>query len=101
MASWADNAINLLREGQEAIVIPHGNSMQPKVLSGAHVTLEPVTIEQLEINDIVLCRVSGNVYLHLVKALDGNRVQIGNNRGYINGWTKAVYGRAIHVENDT
>jgi hypothetical protein len=36
-------------------------------------------------DDIVLCRVSGNQYLHLVKAIQGERFQIGNKRGGING----------------
>jgi len=74
--------------------------MRPRVLSGARVTLEPCTTEEAEVGDIVLCRVKGNVYLHLVKAksTDG-RVLIGNNRGGTNGWTKAVYGRAVEVEN--
>ena len=39
----------------------------------------------------------------IVKALQGGpddrRVQTGNNRGGINGWTKAVYGRATVIRN--
>lgn len=73
--------------------------MRPLVESGARVTLEPVTIQELEVGDVVLCRVAGNVFLHLVKAKAGGRVQIGNNRGKINGWTSAVYGRATLIEN--
>lgn len=77
--------------------------MRPWVESGATVTLEPVALGELEVGDVVLCRVAGNVYLHLVTALPGagddRRVQIGNNRGRINGWTKAVYGRAVTIEN--
>jgi hypothetical protein len=45
---------------------------------------------------IVLARVSGRVYLHKITAVDygRHRVQIGNNRGGINGWTayEKVYG---------
>ncbi len=73
--------------------------MRPLVESGATVTLQPVELESLKRGDIVLCRVSGNVYLHLVKAIGGGRVQIGNNRGRINGWTRAVYGRAVDIQN--
>lgn len=98
--SWADRAIKLLADGKEAVIKPHGNSMKPKVESGATVTLEPVTTDDVEVGDIVLCRVKGNVYLHLVKAKQGNRVLIGNNRGGTNGWTKAVYGRATEIDND-
>lgn len=74
--------------------------MRPRVLSGARVTLEPCTAEEAEVGDIVLCRVKGSTYLHLVKAKspDG-RVLIGNNHGGTNGWTKAVYGRAVEIEN--
>ncbi len=96
--SWAERAIKLLTDGEEAVIKPHGNSMKPKVESGATVTLEPVEVADLEVGDIVLCKVKGNVYLHLVKALGDGRVQIGNNRGGINGWTRTVFGRAIKVE---
>lgn len=95
---WADRAIALLQEGKEATVRPRGHSMRPLVRSGATVTLEPISIDQLEVGDIVLCRVSGQTYLHLVRALQGGRAQIANNRGRINGWTRAVYGRAIQIE---
>ena len=74
--------------------------MRPRVLSGALVTLEPVGVDDLAVGDIVLCRVRGKVYLHLVKAKSDGRVLIGNNRGGINGWTRAVYGRAIEILND-
>jgi len=54
----------------------------------------------LATGDIVLCRVSGNQYLHLVKAIQGERLQIGNNRGGINGWVtrRQIFGRLIAVE---
>lgn len=77
--------------------------MRPKVESGATVTLEPVTAAEVEVGDVVLCRVAGNVYLHLVTAVQGTdddrRVQIGNMRGRINGWTRAIYGRATEIRN--
>jgi len=97
--SWADRAIKLLADGKSAIIKPHGNSMKPKVESGATVTLEPISATDTEVGDIVLCRVKGNVYLHLVKAKEGERVLIGNNRGGTNGWTKAVYGKATSIKN--
>ena len=54
----------------------------------------------LKVGDIVLCKVNGFEYLHLVKAMQGERFQIGNNRGGINGWigSKAIYGVCIKVE---
>src|SRR5687768_17674137 len=96
--SWADRAIEALRDGRTAVIRPRGGSMRPKVESGATVTVMPVDVRDLEVGDVVLCKVGGAVYLHLVKALEGGpddrRVLIGNNRGGVNGWTKAVYGRA-------
>ena len=54
----------------------------------------------LQVGDIVLCKVNGRQYLHLVKAVQGNRVQIGNNCGRVNGWVSAgcVYGKCTRVE---
>ncbi len=74
--------------------------MKGKVNDGNLVTLQPVAADTLKVEDIVLVRVKGNDYLHLIKAIDGDRLQIGNNRGGINGWVgkSAVYGKAIRVE---
>jgi hypothetical protein len=74
--------------------------MRPKVNDGDLVTLAPCAVEDLEVGAIVLVRVAGNDYLHLVTATDGQRFQIGNNRGHVNGWVgpAAIYGRAIKVE---
>jgi hypothetical protein len=54
----------------------------------------------LAVGDIVLCRVKGSRYLMPVKALEGDRVQIGNNRGGINGWVtrRQIFGRLTAVE---
>jgi len=48
----------------------------------------------------VLCKVNGQEYLHLVKAKQGPRFQIGNNRGRINGWITAngIFGRCVRIE---
>ena len=52
--------------------------------------------------DIVLCKVRGNEYLHLIKAVQGERFQIGNNRGLINGWVppSAIFGKLVSVDNN-
>jgi hypothetical protein len=44
--------------------------------------------------------VKGSEYLHVVKAIQSDRFQIGNNRGFINGWIGAtsIYGRLLRVE---
>jgi hypothetical protein len=54
----------------------------------------------LKVGDIVLCKVNGRQYLHLVKATQGGRFQGGNNRGRVNGWVSAgcIYGRCARVE---
>lgn len=74
--------------------------MKGKVDDGDIVTVVPCDPNTLAVGDIVLVRVKGNDYLHLVKAVDQGRFQIGNNRGGINGWVgpNAVYGRATKVE---
>jgi hypothetical protein len=75
--------------------------MKPKVKSGQRCTVAPVSDhEELAVGDIVLCKVRGNEYLHLIKAIQGGRFQIGNNRGHINGWIgpNSIFGRLTHVE---
>lgn len=74
--------------------------MSGKIESGQLCTVEPVDPATVEVGHIVLCRVRGAEYLHLVKAIQGGRFQIGNNRGGINGWIGAssIYGRLVRVE---
>jgi hypothetical protein len=98
---WATHYIAKLKAGETVSFRPSGGSMTGKIESGQLCTVEPiVNLAALEIGDIVLCKVSGNEYLHLVKAIQGERFQIGNNHGYINGWVgpNAIYGRCIKVE---
>lgn len=92
--------IEALRRGETVQIRPHGNSMHPKVRNGAHVTVAPCKVEDLRVGDIVLVRVRGRVYLHLIKAIDGRRCLIGNNRGGVNGWAgpDAIYGIATAIE---
>ena len=74
--------------------------MTPKVVSGSRVDLAPIhDTTTLKRGDIVLARVKGNVYLHLISALDARRVQISNNQGRVNGWTSRdkVYGIATAI----
>lgn len=74
--------------------------MKGKIDSGQLCTVEPVEEDDLAKGDIVLCKVNGNEYLHLIKAIQGKRFQIGNNRGGINGWItfNSIYGKLIKVE---
>ncbi len=74
--------------------------MKGKIDSGQLCTVEPVEEDDLAKGDIVLRKVNGNEYLHLIKAIQGKRFQIGNNRGGINGWItfNSIYGKLIKVE---
>ncbi len=95
---WATLWISKLKNGETVSFRPHGNSMSGKIESGQLVTVQPCS--SIEVGDIVLCKVHGCEYLHLVKAIQGDRVQIGNNKGKINGWTNIgqVYGKCIKID---
>lgn len=98
--SWAQYAIKALAEGKTHQMRPRGNSMKGKVNDGNLVTLEPVGDRILKQDDVVLVRVKGKDYLHLIKAVDSERYQIGNNKGGINGWVSkhSIYGIAVKIE---
>ena len=87
-----------LQNGETFITSERGNSMIPLIKSGQEHKLAPAKWEDVSVGDIVYCKVNGNFYTHLVKAKDEQRgVQIGNNKGGINGWTKQVYGKVTEV----
>lgn len=73
--------------------------MSGKIESGQLCTVEPVDPSTLKVGDIVLCKVNGYEYLHLIKAIQSSRFQIGNNRGRINGWVgqSAIYGKCVSL----
>jgi hypothetical protein len=97
---WASQYIAQLAAGETVQVRPRGGSMSGKIESGQLCTVEPTSPEVLQVGDIVLCKVNGTQYLHLIKAIQGPRFQIGNNKGRINGWITAgsIYGRCVRVE---
>lgn len=104
---WAAGLIDKLKAGETVSFRPRGNSMAGKVESGQLVTVEPLSEsrEELSVGDIVLCKVQGSEYLHLVSGIKRaagkpTGVQISNNKGYINGWTQPqkVYGKCTKVE---
>jgi hypothetical protein len=88
--------------GTQVSFRPTGSSMVPLIRSRQEVTVAPVDAALVERGDIVLARVAGTVYLHLVSAVDAarGRVQISNNRGRVNGWTtpERVYGICVAVD---
>lgn len=96
---WATGHIQNLKAGRTIQCRPRGNSMQGKIDSGDLVTIAPLG-ETPKPGDIVLCKVHGCEYLHLVKAVQGDRFQIGNNKGRINGWIgrSSIFGIAVSIE---
>jgi exosome complex RNA-binding protein Rrp4 len=111
--SWATEYITELQLGNTVQFRPRGNSMEGKIESGQLVTVEPMLVstviddhnEVIELkiikkHDIVLCKVNGKQYLHLVSAIRGNQYQISNNKGFINGWItiNEIFGKCVKVE---
>jgi hypothetical protein len=79
--------------------------MQPKIESEQLVTVVPVKDPtEIEAGAIVLCKVNGREFLHQVKIVrrerGNHRFQIGNMRGFINGWVglNSIFGRLVKVE---
>lgn len=72
--------------------------MVPLIKSRQPCALRPID-RPLKKGDIVYAKVKGRYYTHLVTAIgqDG-RVQIGNNKGHINGWTRDVIALATPLE---
>lgn len=104
---WAQHAIDALAKGEQCQIRPRGKSMSGRVEDGQVVTLIPCNPKDLKVDDIVLVRIKGSTYLHLIKdihTLDSkskSRYKIGNNRGGINGWVggDAIYGQATQIED--
>ena len=99
---WADQYVRKLMDGESVSFRPKGSSMDPLIKSGDLVFIQPIdNVNELKIGDIVLCKVNGRQYLHIIKAMRGKRAQIGNNKGHINGWVakKSIYGRYVTRES--
>jgi hypothetical protein len=72
-----------------------GNSMSPRIKHRQPVDIYPFNDgSEPEVGDAVFCKVHGRYMMHLVTAVDGERLQISNNHGHVNGWTTRdkVYG---------
>lgn len=93
---WAGHAITELQSGRWVVVRPRGHSMKGLVEDGQIVRLVPIPPDgEIAKGDIVLCRVRGHEYLHLVHAVGPRGYLIGNARGHLNGWAprSRVFGR--------
>jgi len=87
-----------LLAGETIISREPGNSMTPKINHRQPVRLAPTTWREVEVGDIVYCKVRGRFYTHLVGGKCNQRgCKIQNNRGHVNGWTKKVFGKVIEV----
>jgi len=99
--SWASQYIKQLGAGEEVSFRPKGNSMTGKIESGQLCTLSP-NVSNLATHDIVLCRVKGAHYLHLISAIKGSppKYQISNNKKHVNGWISksAIFGKLIKID---
>ncbi|MBC8738512.1 hypothetical protein F6X40_17200 [Paraburkholderia sp. UCT31] len=97
---WATKYIEELRLGKTIVIRPRGRSMEGLISSGSLVTVEPRGIRIPQKGDIVLCKVAGQQYLHIVKDADGQgSYLIGNNRGGMNGWTSLneIFGFCVDI----
>lgn len=97
---WATEYIKFLQGGETVSFRPRGNSMTPRIRSGQLCTVAPVNPTEIKKGDVVLCKVRGSEYLHLVSAVQDGRFQISNNHGHVNGWItgKNIHGILISVE---
>lgn len=95
---WANEYIKKLLSGQQVEFCPRGNSMVPLIKSGDLVVVEPViATTTLNKGDVVLCKVKGKHYLHLISAVQEERYQISNNKNFVNGWINrnSIFGKLI------
>lgn len=81
---------------------PAGSSMTPLIRGRQLVRVASADAARVEPGDIVLARVAGTVYPHMVSAVNpaSGRVQISGNHGRVNGWTSQarVFGICTHVD---
>jgi hypothetical protein len=99
---WAAEHIKKLRAGETIKFRPKGNSMAGRIESGQLVTVAPVKdLSEVGVGSIVLCKVYGREFLHLVRAVRHQQWQISNNKGHINGWVgpNGIFGRCINIED--
>lgn len=89
--------VEALLRGETIVSKEPGNSMRPLIKHRQPVKLAPATEDDVEVGDMVYCKVRGNYYTHLVKAKGTKGCLIGNNHGHDNGWTHQIYGKVVEV----
>lgn len=91
-------AVAAMKEKGECYIQGFGGSMEPILHSGETFHFQSVTEEiRLSEGDIVFCEVNSELLLHKITAINGNKIQIGNNKGKVNGWTtkEHIFGKYI------
>jgi len=87
-----------LEAGETIVTSEPGHSMDPIIKHRQKHKLAPTTIDKVKVGDAVFCHVAGRYFTHLVTAKDDERgCQISNNRGWVNGWTKQIFGKVVEV----
>jgi hypothetical protein len=90
--------VQALAEKGEIVTSEAGNSMLPIIKSKQKHKLKSCTWDTCKVDDIVFCKVRGRYITHKVYAKNEVRgLLIGNNKGYMNGWTKSVYGKVVEI----
>lgn len=99
MIHWKEKKLSEMKKGESFETSEKGNSMTPLFMSGEkHRLIKIDSLDEIEIGDVVFCKVKGNYFTHLVKAKDEKKgCLIGNNHGKINGWTKNVFALAKKI----
>ncbi len=93
-----------LQKGLPVQVRPRGHSMTGRVNDGDLVTLEPCAAEALTVGPVVLVRIQGkrfsHIVLHSILTVKGDRFLIGSYQGRIDGWVDRgdIYGIAMEIE---
>lgn len=98
---WATNYITKLQAGKSVSFRKRRHTMSGLIELGQLCTVEPIQdYSLLKVGDIVLCVVGNSEYLHLIKAINAQRFQVGNNRAGVNEWIDAnhLYGKCVKVE---
>lgn len=77
-----------------------GNSMLPILKSGTTLTFKKQ--DKYQVGDIVFCKVKGRyIDAHKITKIDSaGRYMIANNKGWENGWTRVVYGKAVEKDGN-